>query len=81
MTIAETLHQEIKSRIEYEDDGRVVEPLWGRIVRYVRHNAETEREVSPQSIDSTIIFTFSDGSALRVANPDQVCYGGRVTIE
>jgi hypothetical protein len=79
MSIAKNILKEVQPYVEREDDGRVVEPTWANIVRYCRDNSVSERETCPQSIDSSIIFTFADGSELRVANPDQVCFHGGIS--
>ena len=80
MTIAQTLYSAATTFLTRDDRGYFDQEEWEAVISRIRTNAKEEKEVCPDSCDSSIIFTFADGSTIYIAYPGQVCYSGSICL-
>lgn len=66
--------------IPHTEDGFKEHTLWDGFVNTVLHLAVRVEEDCPESYDSILSVTFSDGSKFEVCNPAQACYAGYVRL-
>lgn len=80
MTIAEIL-ENLFNTIEFNDEYDVLDHEQLKMFRKICEETATRViEISPESADPSLGFTFEDGSSLILDNPRQECYCAAVRV-